>query len=134
MTVIPNITTPRVTTQQQAIFNIIKKSPQHLTAEQVYEQVVKTLPRISLATVYRNLDKLSDSSLISKVTIGGLYYFETELKPHYHVVCLSCKRVDNLDSAPATDIEDFFSRSTSYKLTGHDLVLYGLCPACQKKR
>lgn len=134
MKVIPNQPTVRITTQQQAIYAVVTKSKDHLTAEQVYGRVSKMLPRISLATVYRNLDKLASSNMLSKVTIGGVYYFESEINEHYHVVCLSCRKVDNLSSGHASDIEDFFARSTPYKLTGHELVLYGICPNCQRKR
>jgi Fur family ferric uptake transcriptional regulator len=134
MATIHTPSTRRITTQQQAIYGLIKKSSQHVTAEQAYQSISKTLPRISLATVYRNLDKLASQGLINKVTVQGVYYFEAKAEPHYHVVCLSCRRIDNLDSQPATDIEEFFARATAYKLTGHDLVLYGLCPSCQNRR
>lgn len=123
----------RITTQQQAVFAAIKKSDGHSTAEQVYAQVSKAMPRVSLATVYRNLEKLADSNLIGRVTIGGIYYFELETKAHYHAVCQSCGRLDNLEVPPTGDIEEHFSRHTTYKLTGHHLVLYGICPRCQKR-
>ncbi len=134
MTVIPKSSSTRITSQQQAVYQAVKKATQHSTAEQVYKEVSKTLPRISVATVYRNLDKLADSNLISKVIIKGLAYFELETQPHYHLICQSCRRLDNLDIPPVGDIEDYFSRSTPYKLTGHDLVLYGICPVCQKNK
>jgi Fur family peroxide stress response transcriptional regulator len=133
MKYIHNPSTQRITTQQQAILQHIKRADQHQTAEQVYKFVRKTLPRISLATVYRNLEKLASSSLISRVTINSTYYFELETQPHYHVLCQACGRLDNLEVPPATDIEEFFSRSTKYKLTGHQLILFGLCPSCQRK-
>lgn len=126
--------TKRITSQQQAVFQSILSSHRHLTADQVYQEVRKSQPRISLATVHRNLDKLAESGFIGKVIIRGLKYFEIETQQHYHVICLSCGEVGNINSEPATDIEEFFSRSTPYALTGHDLILYGVCPSCQKRR
>lgn len=126
--------TPRITTQQQAIYQLIKKAGLHHSVEQIYAEIRRVMPRISMATVYRNLEKLSDQNMIGKVVIRGKYYFERQTDKHYHVVCLSCNQVDNLDSLPASDIESFFSRSTNYKLISHELVLYGLCDTCQKIR
>lgn len=126
--------TTRITTQRQAVYNLVKSQDGHVTAEQIYQSIRKQQPRVSLATVYRNLEKLSEAELIHKVTINGVYYFEAANQPHYHAVCLSCGKITNLDTPPATDIEDYFTRLTDYKLTGHELVLYGLCPQCQRKR
>jgi Fe2+ or Zn2+ uptake regulation protein len=126
--------TSRITSQQQAVHRIITSSDGHQTAEQVHQQVKKSIPRVSLATVYRNLEKLTTKGMIQKVSINGVFYFEAERQPHYHVVCLSCKRVENIMTGQASDIEDFFGRETDFRLTGHDLVLYGVCPMCQKRR
>ena len=131
---IHNSSTQRITTQQQVVFQLVKKASGHVAADQIYQEVRKTLPRISLATVYRNLEKLADNQLIGKTIIKGVFYFELETAPHYHVICLSCGAIDNIDSGIAGDIESHFARATSYKLTSHDLVLYGVCPNCQKKR
>lgn len=124
----------RVTNQAQTVFAIVKQADGHVTADQVYEQARKTLPRISLGTVYRNLDQLTDRNLISRVTVSGVSHYEPYQQPHYHVVCQACRRIDDLPTNPASDIEDYFSRATNYKLTGHELILYGVCPNCQKIR
>ena len=130
---IHTVSTTRVTTQQQAIFQALKKSKQHITAEQMYQQVRKTLPRISLATIYRNLETLVERNMAAKVTISGAAHFEINTRPHYHVICLGCGRIEDLESIPASDIEEFFSRFTNFKLTGHQLLLSGLCPVCQRR-
>ena len=133
MNIIHKSSPQRITTQQQAIFQLVKRSQKHLTADDVYAEVRRTLPRISLATVYRNLEKLVDAGLIGRVSIRGVYYFELNTEAHYHVICLSCKRVEDVGSSQATYIESFFARDTGYILTGHELVLHGVCPVCQKK-
>ena len=126
--------TSRITTQRQAVYGVVNGQHDHVTADQVFQSVRKSQPRVSLATVYRNLEKLTEDGVINRTSINGVYYFETEQKHHYHAVCLSCGRITNLDSDPASDIEQHFDRQTDYKLTGHDLILYGLCPICLRKR
>jgi Fe2+ or Zn2+ uptake regulation protein len=123
----------RTTTQQRAILDYIQKNAHHATAEEVYIHLRKSLPQLSLGTVYRNLERLSDRRLIAKVIIRNVAHFESQIAPHYHAVCLSCGAIDNIDVSPATDIEEFFSRSTDFKLTSHELVLYGLCPKCNRR-
>ena len=123
--------TSRVTSQQQAIYQLIKKTDRHHSAESVHTEIKRVLPRISLATVYRNLEKLAERNMVGRVVIRGKYYFERKTDRHYHVICLSCGRIDNLDSLPASDVESFFSRSTDYKLISHELILFGLCLDCQ---
>jgi Fe2+ or Zn2+ uptake regulation protein len=134
MSDIHNPPTTRITSQRQAIFQLVDKSGSHISAEQIYADVKKSLPRISLGTVYRNLEGLVASGLIAKVMIGGVGRYERETRFHYHAVCLACRAIDNLDTNPAADIEEYFGRQTSYKLTSHDLILYGLCANCQRQR
>ncbi len=131
---IHNQSTSRITTQQQLIYQFVMRSNRHYSAEQVYSQIRKTMPRISLATVYRNLERLASRQMIGQVTIKGKLYFERQIEQHYHVICLACNKIENLDSLPASDIESFFSRSTTYTLISHELVLYGLCVECQQAR
>ena len=63
MNIIHKSSPQRIKTQQQAIFQLVKRSQKHLTADDVYAEVRRTLPRISLATVYRNLEKLVDAGI-----------------------------------------------------------------------
>jgi Fur family peroxide stress response transcriptional regulator len=126
--------TQRHTTQQQIILNIVKRSAGHLTAEQVYGDAQKALPRISLGTIYRNLEAFVNQGLIGKTLVRNVAHFEGRMDPHYHAVCLSCGSVENLEMSPAADIEEFFSRTSKFKFTGHELVLFGVCALCQKKR
>ena len=70
----------------------------HPTADEVYQVVRKRLPRISLGTVYRNLDVLSESGEISRLDrCGAQYRFDGDLEQHYHIRCSSCGRVDDIE-------------------------------------
>ncbi len=124
----------RVTNQSQAILKLILAEQGHLTAERVYEEVRQDLPRISLATVYRNLHKLAEQGQIGRVLVDGVWRFEAETADHYHVMCVACERLDNVETNMASDVEQFFGRWTEYKLTGHELLLFGVCPECLTRR
>lgn len=124
----------RMTNQREMILQELKKSREHLTADELYERVKKKMPRISLATVYRNLEILSEARLIGKLEVSGRQKrFDWDTSDHDHIHCVSCNRIDNLD----LDREELGVQTTGvvsgYKVTGYRLEFSGLCSRCLKK-
>ena len=88
----------RMTNQREIILRELVKSKEHLTADELYDIVKKVMPRISLATVYRNLEILSEAGIIGKLEISGRQKrFDFDPEDHDHIYCAVCHRVDNLD-------------------------------------
>ncbi len=123
----------RMTNQREMILRELKKSKKHLTADELYERVKKFMPRISLATVYRNLEILSDAAMIRKLEISGRQKrFDSELQDHDHIYCIQCHRIENLDIGDKeVDLGTVDTRG--YAITGRRLEVIGVCPRCQKK-
>jgi Fur family ferric uptake transcriptional regulator len=95
--------------------------------------VRKRLPHISLGTVYRNLEVLSELGLIQTLELGGnIKRFDWNLKKHYHIRCLRCGRVDDAPIAPFNRLENELYDVTVYTIIGHRLEFEGLCPYCSK--
>ena len=123
----------RMTNQREMILRELKKSKKHLTADELYERVKKFMPRISLATVYRNLEILSDAEMIRKLEISGRQKrFDSELGDHDHIYCVECHRIENLDLGD-NEADLSMADTKGYQITGHRLEVTGLCPKCQKK-
>ncbi len=96
----------------------------HPTAEDVYEMVRRRLPRVSLGTVYRNLELLAEAGAIQKIgTAGTRKRFDGNSRPHYHLRCLSCERVSDREAEGLG----------GFTVIGHSLEFCGFCPACRKK-
>ena len=105
----------------------------HPGADEIYERVRRRLPRISLGTVYRNLDVLAESGLIRRVDLGdGHRHYDGNLEAHSHVRCRQCGRVVDVEPAGLETIEASVSRETGFRICGHRLDFVGLCPACRK--
>ena len=122
----------RLTRQRKVILEELKKVYTHPGADEIYEMVRKRLPRISLGTVYRNLEILSELGEIQKLELGGtLKRFDAETKLHYHVRCIRCERLDDAHIQPLKEIETDFQNMSDYKITGHMLIFNGICPDCQ---
>jgi len=122
----------RITKQRQIILDELCSVTSHPTADELHQMVRSRLPRISLGTIYRNLEIMSDCGIIQKLDIGGTQKrFDGNASTHYHVRCSRCGRVDDLDLPPDFNVEKAASKLTSFKINRHRLEFTGLCPECQ---
>ncbi len=124
----------RMTNQREMILRELKKSRQHLSADELYDRVKKIMPRISLATVYRNLEILSEAGLIGKLEISGRQKrFDFDVSDHDHIYCVVCHKVDNLKIERNNIRVDQLGTAAGYEITGCRVEIVGICPECQKK-
>jgi Fur family ferric uptake transcriptional regulator len=124
----------RSTEQRRIILEELKNAKTHPTANEVYDMVRKRLPRISLGTVYRNLEILSEAGLIQKLELAGTQKrFDGTVENHYHVRCLVCGRVEDLPMDPIPSLDNALSGYSGYKILWHRLEFMGLCPKCQSE-
>ena len=122
----------RNTRQREVILEELRRSSAHPTATQVYDLVRRRLPKISLGTVYRNLDLLARMDMIQRMeTTGAETRFDGDLRPHDHVRCTACGRIDDL-AGPAVEVPPEGRRDfAGYQILGHRLEFVGLCPKCR---
>jgi Fur family transcriptional regulator, peroxide stress response regulator len=131
---LPEKKTRRMTLQRKTILEILKQTKSHPSADEIYELVRKQLPRISLGTVYRNLEVLAKTGMIQKLELGGtIKKFDWNPNKHYHIRCLICGQVDDAPIAPLNKLEDKLYGSTVFSIIGHRLEFEGLCPDCTVK-
>lgn len=124
----------RMTNQREMILRELVKNKQHLTADELYDIVRKLMPRISLATVYRNLEILSEAGIIGKLEISGRQKrFDYDPEDHDHIYCAVCHRVDNLNIERSGDEAQKMAAVKGYSVTGYRLEIIGICVSCQKK-
>jgi Fur family ferric uptake transcriptional regulator len=123
----------RNTPQRKLVFEELIAASVHPTAAELYERVRQRLPRVSLGTVYRNLEVLHQDGMIRKLEFSGAETrFDGMLDPHYHVRCSACGNVADIfdlgpDGAPAQPDE-----LAGYRIEGHRLEYHGICPACRQ--
>ena len=124
----------RMTRQRRVILEELRKVNTHPSADEIYEIVRKRLPRISLGTVYRNLEILSEYGDIQKLEPGcSLKRFDGNPTEHCHIRCVYCDRI--ADAPMASDLEIDLARvdSTDFDIIGHRLEFLGVCPTCSDK-
>lgn len=131
---VENIAPMRMTRQRKIILEELQRMDCHPTADELYDQVRKVLPRISLATVYRNLEVLSESGRILKLELAGSQKrFDWDARNHYHIRCIRCDRIDNAPLDLLGNLENDMKSETGYQVVGHRLEFFGLCQKCQSK-
>ena len=111
-----------MTRQRKVILEELRKVDTHPSADEVYEMVRKRLPRISLGTVYRNLEILSAKGEIQKLELGcTLKRFDGIAENHYHIRCLQCDRVVDAPDDVDVAVNHDFKNATKFKIFGHKL-------------
>ena len=120
----------RNTEQRDAIALVMANARRPLRPDDVLEQAQEHVPALGIATVYRNLKRMADKGELRAVELPGqrtTLYERAHLHHHHHFHCGGCDRVFDIDVCPG----DFSSMIPSgFSVQGHDLVLYGDCPAC----
>ncbi|MFP3911536.1 MAG: transcriptional repressor [Desulfobacteraceae bacterium] len=130
--------TIRLTEQRKVILDVVRHNNTHPTVDEVYEQVRERLPRISLATVYRNLEVLAGMGIIQQLDPGrSQMRFDGNTRPHYHLTCMRCGRIedvfDQVSASPIQNAEKALGKLTKYGIFGHKLEFIGLCSECLAK-
>ncbi|MCP4632954.1 MAG: transcriptional repressor [candidate division Zixibacteria bacterium] len=122
----------RITKQREVILEEIRKLKTHPTADEIYMIVREKLPKISLGTVYRNLDILSDMEEIRKMNIGGQWRYDYHFGDHHHVHCIKCNRIDDIYGLKEIEI-DKARGITDFEILDYKLEFQGICPSCKEK-
>lgn len=119
-----------MTKYEKEIFAIISTSREHLTVEQVFNKLREIHPKVVLATVYNNLNKLLEEGLIRKVSIEGMPDRYDRTEKHDHLVCRHCGKLVDIKFR---DLTASLREQLGDEFLYYDLKVYYLCPECRKK-
>ncbi len=121
----------RMTQQRRVILEELRKLTCHPTADELHRLVRNRLPKISIATVYRNLELLSDEGQVLKMDVAGTQRrFDWTTENHYHIRCSICGRVDDVHMQISDTIEEAAQRACGYQVLSHRTEFTGICPDC----
>ncbi|MCB1691517.1 MAG: ferric iron uptake transcriptional regulator [Pseudomonadales bacterium] len=124
----------KITLPRLKILQILESSDvHHLSAEDVYKQLLANDEEIGLATVYRVLTQFESAGLVVRHHFeGGHSVFELASEDHHdHIVCVKCGRVEEFADEQIEARQKAIARKLGFELTDHNLNMYGLCPNCQ---
>jgi Fur family transcriptional regulator, ferric uptake regulator len=117
------------------ILEVLEQNHSHLTANEVYEHIRGRLPAVNPSTVYRALERLSDSGKISVSDMGtGSAVYEALINGmHHHLVCQVCGRVYTLEHQAVQEFFKSIEASNQFQVSTNHLILFGVCSNCQGK-
>jgi Fur family peroxide stress response transcriptional regulator len=123
----------RLTPQRMAVLEVLATSDNHPSVEQIYDHVKVDFPMTSLATVYKTVTLLKEMGEVLELGFneGGNRYNGKRPRPHPHLICTNCGRIEDLDVAIVSDLPQEVSQKTGYQIVNHRLDFFGICPQCQ---
>ena len=126
----------RLTSQRRLLLKVLAESRAHLDAEEIYALAKRKDPNISLATVYRTLNVLTEAGIVQEranIRDGQRHYYEVTDKIHYHFTCLSCQRVIEFEAPLIEQAVAELAERLNLDIIHTRVHIDGYCPACQQK-
>jgi len=125
----------RITAQRGLVLEVIRKSHGHLDAGEIYRRARAKDPRISLSTVYRNLNLLKDMGVITELHLDEEHhhYELREEAEHYHLICSNCDRVVEFDSSSMGALIEQTGAEKGFLIEHVHIDLVGLCQDCRAR-
>lgn len=122
----------KTTKNRELILSVFKNNNLPLCAEDIY---TKLNNKINIATIYRNLNLLSDKGILSKFVFeDGKMYYKLNNNEHTHkLVCNICHKVTSIKNCPMELLSKNITKTTGFQITSHNLELKGICPKCNKQ-
>ncbi len=136
----------KITIPRQAVLDVLTKTEEHLSAEEIYQNLHKVYPAVGLASVYRTLELLVQMGIVAKFDFGdGKSRHELAEGPkgarhHHHLICTMCSRVvdytDFIDEEKEllNKTEKGLSKKYDFDIKHHFIQFYGLCDRCKNKK
>ena len=124
----------RLTPQRMMVLAAIEGSADHISAEEIYAQVITKYPYVNISTVYRTLELLKRLGLVTETDLGGgrVRYHPADKGHHHHLVCQECGAIIGLDEAVLYPLKDTLRREYKFEADLRHLAIFGRCSKCRK--
>ena len=124
----------RLTPQRMMILSAIENSDDHISAEEIYIQVVTKYPYVNISTVYRTLELLKRLGLVTETDLGGgrVRYHPADKGHHHHLVCRECGAIIDLDESVLAPLKATLLKEYEFVADLRHLAIFGCCVKCSK--
>jgi Fur family ferric uptake transcriptional regulator len=126
----------RITPQRRLVLRILADAGGHLDATEIYERGRRQDARLSLSTVYRTLVTLKESGLVRELHLDDEHhhYELDDQNEHWHLVCLSCGRVIEVDGKALTQVATTLGAIHGFEIASAQVELTGYCADCRQPK
>lgn len=126
----------KVTPRRVAMLTILAAEHAYASPEELWKKMKRKFGKVGLPTVYRILEELSEKGIVSKIIHPNrqlYYYYCGNAGHHHHFICVSCRKVEDLNFCATKEIEKKVTRTLKGKVLSHILQINGLCGPCSRK-
>lgn len=125
----------RMTPQRLMIVAAVENSNNHISAEEIYSQVIEKYPNVNISTVYRTLDTLAEMRLVTKTDLGDgrVRYHPADKGHHHHLVCRECGAIIDLDEKALAGIQKTLLNDYNFIADLRHLGISGICVKCNRQ-
>ena len=117
--------------QRDRIYEYLVRSPEHPSAEMIYQDLRPEIPGLSLGTVYRNLKLLEELGKVRRVASHqGTERYDAICGDHAHFLCQRCGRLHDLSAVDSEALRAAIRLDAGCTLTKLDITVTGICPNC----
>ncbi len=124
----------RLTPQRIMILSAIENSDNHISAEEIYAQIIAKYPNVNISTVYRTLELLKRLGLVTETDLGEgrVRYHPAEKGYHHHLVCQECGVIIDLDESLLAPLKGALLQEYKFIADLRHLAIFGRCVNCRK--
>jgi Fur family ferric uptake transcriptional regulator len=124
----------RLTPQRLMVVSAIENSEDHISADEVYSQVVARYPNVNISTVYRTLELLKRLGLVTETDLGGgrVRYHPANKGHHHHLICQECGAMIDLDESLLKPLEEALLLEHNFIADLRHLAIHGRCVKCRR--
>jgi len=122
----------RLTSQRVLVLKAIYHAENHISAEEIYEQLHERFPYIHKSTIYRTLELLSNLKLVTESNLGdGCVRYHAAIKGHHHhLICNLCGKAINLEELTLKPLKAALLREYGFEADVRHMVISGVCNDC----
>jgi len=126
----------RLTPQRLMILSAMESSSDHISAEEIYDQVSASYPNVNISTVYRTLELLKKLGLVYEINLGEgrIRYHAEGSGHHHHLVCQGCGAIIDIDESALSSLKDVIMRDYKFQAELRHVGIFGYCENCRRKR
>ncbi len=123
----------KLTVQRRKIIETLHQLDGRMSARDIYQELQKKNPNLSLDTVYRNLRLLTEIGLVHHIPLpsGAVFELSDDGQHHHHLVCINCDKVSCIAYCPDLSGFSSYADSEGFKVLGHIFEVYGQCSECR---
>ena len=123
----------RLTPQRMLVLAAIENSDDHISAEEIYAEVIAKYPHVNISTVYRTMELLNRLGLVTETDLGGgrVRYHPADKGHHHHLVCQQCGKIIDLDESVLVSLEKVLFGEYNFSADLRHLAIFGRCADCR---